>query len=485
MVNSSRRLLTGGFGLILLLMLFMTATGLQNMSMINENVSDIVHVRNVKIDLVSNMRNIARERSLSLYHMVMSRDAFVTDDEKIKMSQLAGQFIADRDQLLNFQMESEEKQMIDTALELAYSSTRIQRQVVGLMEEGQFNAARSLLVEKSIPAQNRLLTQYDEVLGMQHDLAKQTANAAEATYGASYFTMLILAVVMTSIAILISIFVIICTTKIEQKLNKFNAHLEKRVEERTSELLRLNKELETFSYAVSHDLRAPVRSMIGFSQALREDCASKISADEMDYLDRIYNASINMSELIDALLKLSRHTQAKLNKQHGNISDLVKTIAEEIQSRYPDKKLKFEIQEHLNAWFDEAMLRAALTNLLENAVKFSRSKTTPTIEFGCIHSQHNSNIFYVRDNGVGFDMQYADRLFGAFQRMHSKVEYEGTGIGLATVARIVHRHQGEIWADSEVGKGATFYFTLTESEQDANSITFTPIKNPADKVDLI
>ena len=250
-------------------------------------------------------------------------------------------------------------------------------------------------------------------------------------------------------------------------------------------MLRLNKELETFSYAVSHDLRAPVRSIIGFSQALREDCAGKISADEMDYLARIYNSGINMSELIDALLKLSRHTQAKLNKRHGNISDLVKTIAAEIQSRYPDKKLKFEIQEHLNAWFDEAMLRAALTNLLENAVKFSSSKTTPTIEFGCIHSHHNSNIFYVRDNGIGFDMQYADRLFGAFQRMHSNAEYEGTGMGLATVARIVHRHQGEIWADSEVGKGATFYFTLTESEQDANSITFTPIKNPADKVDLI
>ncbi|NNF96168.1 MAG: GHKL domain-containing protein, partial [Halobacteria archaeon] len=473
MMYSSRRIIIAGFGLVLLLLLFMMATGLRNMSMINESVSDIAHVRNVKIDLVSKMRNIARERSLSLYHMVMSRDAFVTDDEKIKMSFLAGQFIAARDQLLSFQMESEEKQMIDTALELAYSSTRIQRQVIGFMEMEQYSVARSMLVEDAIPAQNRLLTQYDAVLDLQQKLAKQTANAAEATYETSYITMLLIGVVLTTIAMVIAIFVAMRTTNIEQKLYKLNTDLEKRVEDRTSELLRLNKELETFSYAVSHDLRAPVRSMIGFSQALREDCAGKINADEMDYLNRIYDSGIHMSELIDALLNLSRHTQAGLNKQHGSISDLVKTIAAEIQSRYPDKKVHFEIQESLKAWFDEGMLRAALTNLLDNAVKFSRFKATPTIEFGCIKSQHNSNIFYVRDNGVGFDMQYADRLFGAFQRMHSKAEYEGSGIGLATVARIVHRHQGEIWADAEVGKGATFYFTLAIQKKEKNSITFT------------
>ena len=484
MVYNSRRLVTGGFGLILLLLLVLSATGLRNMSMINESVSDIVHMRNVKIDLVSTMRNIARERSLSLYHMVMSRDAFVTDAEKIRMSQLAGHFIAARDQLLGFQMGSEEKQMIDTALERAYSSTRIQRQVIELLEQERFNAARTLLVEESIPAQNRLLTQYDEVLDMQHSLAKQTANTAESTYERSYVTMLLLGAVMTGIAIFVSVFVILRTMTIEKKLTQFNAHLERSVAQRTSELLLLNRELEAFSYAVSHDLRAPVRSMIGFAQALREDCAGKINSDEMDYLDRIYNAGINMSELIDALLNLSRHTQATLTRQQGSISDLVKDIVEEIQSRYPDKKLQFEIQDNLDAWFDESMLRAALTNLLDNAVKFSRANITPTIEFGCIDSQHKSNIFYVRDNGVGFDMKYADRLFGAFQRLHSKAEYEGTGIGLATVARIVHRHQGEIWADSEPGKGATFYFTLAESEQDENPITFTPINKPADKVDL-
>ena len=282
MAYSSRRIIAAGFGLILLLLLLMTATGLRNMSMINESVSEIVHMRNIKIDLVSKMRNIARERSLSLYHMVMSRDSFVTDDEKTKMSILAGNFIAARDQLLNFQMESNEKQMIELALEFAYSSTRIQRQVIAMMEEEKFDAARSLLVEKSIPAQNRLLGQYDAVLDMQQSMAKETANSAEATYETSYLTVLILGAIMAVIAILVTVFVLIRTSHIEQKLKNLNVDLEKRVESRTSELTRLNKELASFNYAVSHDLTAPVRSMIGFSQALREDYADRLDAEGMD-----------------------------------------------------------------------------------------------------------------------------------------------------------------------------------------------------------
>jgi signal transduction histidine kinase len=466
---SSRRIIAAGFGLILLLLIIMTATGLRNLAMINESVSEIVHERNIKIDLISKMRNIARERSLSLYHMVMSRDSFVTDEEKIKMSVLAGQFIAARDQLLNFQMDADEKQMIELALELAYISTRIQRQIIGLMEQQKYDEARSLLVENSIPAQNLLLTQYDVVLDMQQGMAKQTALTAENTYSTSHVTVLLLGVILTIIAMLVSFLVMLRTNHIEQKLKDLNVQLEQRVTSRTAELERLNKELESFNYAVSHDLRAPVRSMIGFSQALREDYTDKLDAHGMEYVDRIYNAGQKMRELIDALLKLSRQTSIKLNIKGINISNLVKDITKEIQDRYPDKEIKFEIQQNLTARFDESMLRAALTNLLDNAVKFSYSKDTPTIEFGSNKNEHNSNIFYVRDNGVGFDMQYADRLFGAFQRLHSETEYKGTGIGLATVARIIHRHQGEIWADAETGKGATFYFTLADSTQDDNS----------------
>ena len=252
-------------------------------------------------------------------------------------------------------------------------------------------------------------------------------------------------------------------------MQQLNTLLEDRVEARTTELQRINKELESFSYAVSHDLRAPIRSMIGFSQALLEDYANELDAEGKDFLQRIHNAGASMNELIDALLKLSRLTRAELKKQKACISDLATELVEEIQTEQPDLHVKFVIEKHLTASFDVSLVRIALLNLLNNAIKFSRAKANPLIEFGSFSSPNNTQIFYVRDNGVGFDMQYADRLFGAFQRLHSHREFEGMGIGLATVARIIHRHHGEIWAESETDKGATIYFTLNNANEDKNS----------------
>lgn len=439
------------------------------MSTINERMSDIVSVRNVKVDLVANMRNIARERSLALYHMVMSRDLFVTDNEKVKMSLLAGNFIEARERLFQIGLEAEERQLLDAALKLAYSSTRIQLQVISLMENEQYDEAVDLLVEKSLPLQDRLLNEYDAILNFERTLSVAAANDASETYNNSFVTMLILGGIVILLALVISIYVVRTTSRVENKMQHLNTLLEDRVEARTAELQRINKELESFSYAVSHDLRAPIRSMIGFSQALLEDYANELDAEGKDYLQRIHNAGASMNELIDALLKLSRLTRAELNKQKACISDLATELVEEIQTEQPDLHVKFVIEKHLTASFDVSLVRIALLNLLNNAIKFSRAKANPLVEFGSFRSPNNSQIFYVRDNGVGFDMQYADRLFGAFQRLHSHREFEGMGIGLATVARIIHRHHGEIWAEAETGKGATIYFTLNDAYEDKNS----------------
>jgi signal transduction histidine kinase len=469
MEYSSRRIIIVGFGLILLLLLFITATGLKNMSTINERMSDVVSVRNVKVDLVANMRNIARERSLALYHMVMSRDLFVTDNEKIKMSLLAGDFIEAREHLYQIGLDAEEQQLLDAALELAYSSTRVQLQIISLMEKEQYHEATALLVEKSLPLQDRLLNQYDAILNFERSLSVAAANDAREAYNTSFVTMLILGGIVILLALVISMYVVRTTSRAEKKLQQLNTLLENRVEARTAELQRINKELESFSYAVSHDLRAPIRSMIGFSQALLEDYADKIDAEGRDFLQRIRNAGANMNELIDALLNLSRLTRAELKKQKACISDLATELVEELQSEQPDLHVKFVIEKHLTASFDASLLRIALLNLFNNAIKFSRAKANPLVEFGAFSNANNAQIFYVRDNGVGFDMQYADRLFGAFQRLHSHREFEGIGIGLATVARIIHHHHGEIWAEAETGKGATIYFTLNGSTDEKNS----------------
>ena len=243
------------------------------------------------------------------------------------------------------------------------------------------------------------------------------------------------------------------------KLEEANRTLEDRVQERTTALQASNHELESFSYSVSHDLRAPLRSINGFSQALLEDYNGKLDATGKNYLERVRAASQRMAQLIDDMLQLSRLTRGEMTYEPVDMSQLVQSIVSELKGRQPERRVDFVIKEELVAKGDARLLRVALENLLGNAFKFTGMHPSAVIEFGSV--PHNGKpAYYVRDDGAGFDMVYADKLFGAFQRLHEATEFEGTGIGLATVQRIIHRHGGLIWAESAVEKGATFYFTL-------------------------
>lgn len=219
-----------------------------------------------------------------------------------------------------------------------------------------------------------------------------------------------------------------------------------------------NKELEAFSYSVSHDLRAPLRTIDGFSRILLEDYAEDLDEEARDYLGRVRAASAHMGRLIDDLLNLSRVTRGPLRRERVDLSVMAAEVVGELQRADPARNVEFVVEDGVTAWGDARLLLVALENLLGNAWKFTSKRPGARIEFGV--EKRPGGAYYVRDNGAGFDMGYADKLFGAFQRLHSAGEFEGTGIGLATVQRIVHRHGGRVWAEGEVGRGATFYFTL-------------------------
>ena len=257
----------------------------------------------------------------------------------------------------------------------------------------------------------------------------------------------------------------------KKKVEQVNVKLRNEIAEhaRAEEALRLakaaaegaSKELEAFSYSVAHDLRAPLRGIDGFSQALLEDCVDRLDADGKKYLKHIREAAQEMGELIDDLLNLSRVTRAELRRERVDVSELARSVLERLRESQPDRQVGLVVQDGLLAQADPRLLEVALMNLLGNAWKFTGKREAVRIEFAVKAGEHPP-VYLVRDNGAGFDGKFADKLFGVFQRLHAAHEFEGTGIGLATVQRIVRRHGGRVWAEAEVDRGATFYFTLEE-----------------------
>ncbi len=241
------------------------------------------------------------------------------------------------------------------------------------------------------------------------------------------------------------------------EVRRLNETLEESVRSRTAELETTNRELEAFSYSVSHDLRAPLRTIDGFSLALEEDYAAVVDEAGRDYIRRVRSGVQRMGQLIDALLQLSRITRAEIVPQLCNLSQIAETVVEDLKAENPAHTVYFEIEKGLTAFADPALVRVALENLLGNAVKFSSKVTYPHVTFGW---DKREKAWFVKDNGAGFDMHYADKLFNAFNRLHGDKDFKGSGIGLATVARVIRRHHGRIWAYSTVDHGAIFWFTL-------------------------
>ena len=238
-----------------------------------------------------------------------------------------------------------------------------------------------------------------------------------------------------------------------------------KVAERTAELQSINRELESFSYSVSHDLRAPLRHIEGYVAMLIEDTEGKLSSEAQRYLEVIVEASRHMGRLIDDLLAFSRMGRVEMRETRVELNALVREAIHDLEMATRGRNIVWTIPSLPTATGDRAMLKQALANLLGNAVKYTRPRDPAQIEMGCAGEEDGQLVLFVRDNGVGFDMQYVDKLFGVFQRLHRADEFEGTGIGLANVRRIVGRHGGRTWAEGAIDQGATFYFTLPVSTE--------------------
>jgi hypothetical protein len=267
------------------------------------------------------------------------------------------------------------------------------------------------------------------------------------------FAPVVPAILRAKVAVFVELY------RAQQELRRYRTRLETLVEERTTALTAINRELEAFSYSVSHDLRAPLLAFDGLSKSMLEEYGDRLDKRAKDNLKRMRGASQRMTSVFNGLQDLFRLTSGEVHRDQIDVTAMCRDIVKEIKGAAPEPEVKFEIANAITASGDRRLVRILLSNLLSNALKFTRVKPSPRVEVGTEMVDGESRIF-VRDNGVGFDMIYAHRLFGAFQRLHSQSDFPGAGIGLATARRIVNRHGGRIWAEGAQGEGATFYFVI-------------------------
>jgi len=252
--------------------------------------------------------------------------------------------------------------------------------------------------------------------------------------------------------------------RIEMELETHRHHLAELVERRTSQLEEANRELESFSYSVSHDLRAPLRAIDGYSKMILKRQGDQFDAETRRQFDQVRNSTKEMGDLIEDLLDLSRLGRQELNLKIFDMSQLVEETWQELKRTVPDRRLALKMNNLPPGWGDRSLMKQVYVNLFSNAIKFTGKQDAAMIEAGG-YENGNENVYYIKDNGVGFDMKYHDKMFGAFQRLHPAAEYEGTGIGLTIVQRIIHHHDGRVWAEGKLNEGAIFYFALPKKDK--------------------
>jgi len=578
-----------GFGVAFTLLLLMSVGALLILNNSVSKIEQIVLENNTKTNLVNEMHDAARERTLSLQKMLIIQDPFARDEEWLKINSYGAKFAQARTKLEKLPLSREEKTLLNTQGNMSGVIAPLQVEIAEMIIAGDARKAHALLLERAIPGQDRIFEVLTMLVNLQRKAADQSVASVKRDYRWAITIVVTFSFTLVALYLFIALYTIYKTGSVEQKLrlekeraqttldsiadgvitvdhdgivshinevaqqltgwrpeesigqpisricvllglrqknisqnylntvfndrrpihleknlafqckngrkfsvegslspilskngiagavfvfrdvtqriaaeqelNAYKENLESLVAQRTHDLTEANKNLEAFSYSISHDLRAPLRGINGFSHALIEEYADSIDNKGKEYLQRIRSGTERIGNLMDDLLELSRVSSSEIVKETVDMSKMAKEVTALLDQRDPRRKVDWRVASGMQCEADESLLWVLLENIFENAWKYTANNPQARVEFASMQDGDEA-IYYLKDNGVGFDMSYYNKLFGTFERLHHEAQYEGTGIGLATVKKIVQRHGGKVWAEGEVNIGATFYFTL-------------------------
>jgi signal transduction histidine kinase len=450
-----------GFGITLILILFIGLLGIVNIfflsSLINEMHAHPFSASNAIME--ANRCVIAMQRSMK--DVVLSRTPESIDEasedvdlNERRLYELFGQI---EDRYLG------DPKQIEDARKVFSEWKAIRNEEIALMKAGRQAEAAEITKRKAARQVEKIQTKMDALI----ESARENANEFLQNANNTRNTVVMLMAAFLGVALVVGSVIAVYAIKENNKgLSKLNCEIEERkriekdLEESRDRLVNVNKELESFSYSVSHDLKTPLRHVIEYAKILEEMCPQHVDSDSVRILSQIGSSAHRMNDLIDSLLDLSRISRHTLNRAKVNLSAIATVILDGLKQQEPSRAAVFNIEDNVSAEADEGLMGITLQNLLDNAWKFSKDRQTTEIQFGTTEI-NGTKTYFVKDNGAGFSPLKADLLFQPFQRLHTQKEFAGTGIGLATVQRIIHRHGGKIWAESKPGEGATFFFTLS------------------------
>ena len=457
--RAGRRHIVLGFSTVLLVMVVVSAYTLLRISAMNDELSSVVNVHNVKSDLISELRDSMRQRQLSLRDMLLAAGPFEREEAWEQHTLAASRFMAARIDLLDMPMSADEKTAFDKMTKGATDGANIQREVISKIEKGGQRDKLIAMSGEALAAQDSAFDAMNEFSLYQQNAAQELVQNAQKAFQQTIRATVIFVFGGVLVGVLVAWSVLARDKHMKTALDAYQNRLESLVQARTTELLSANSELESYSYSLAHDLNAPLRAVTSYSQILEEDARDKLNESEIDSLQRITRAGRVMNRLIEDILKLSRITRSGFHNEVVSLSELAKSQATRLSSVNIGREIQWDIAEDILVKGDSFLLNLLFEHLFENAVKFTRNVVDAKIQFGVI-SKSDSLVYFVKDNGCGFDMRYSDRLFMAFQRLHSDEFADGTGVGLAMVQRIIQRHEGKVWAESGLGVGSTFFFTI-------------------------